>query len=165
MCHVEAFTTSRDQNWTKRSKPFSGGRSMDQGDIRTAEKTTNKNARLQFDLWPLEIKRSRASEGNDQAIKHTFCRSKNLIADAFSMLLQAPCQTDQEVSVPGSGPVPRLILSGNQTIWPRPSPVYSSQCTQIMENDPKPVITSELSLPVTGPWGIVVGSWWGLCLL
>ena len=68
-----------DQNWIpKWSKPFWGA---NQGIKVTSEllKSTIKNTRLQCDLWPLQIKRSRASEGIDQVIKHTFCRSKNLI--------------------------------------------------------------------------------------
>ena len=56
-----------------------GGRSRYQGDLQTTKNQRIKNARLQFDLWPPKIKRSGASEGNDQA---TFCQSKNLIAVA-----------------------------------------------------------------------------------
>ena len=60
--------------------PF-GGRSRDQGGLQAA-KSTVQNTQLQFDLLPMKIKRSRALEGNDEAIKHTFCHLKILIVVA-----------------------------------------------------------------------------------
>ena len=61
--------------WIKQSKPLLGPIKV------TSElpKSTIKNMQLQFGLWPLEIKRSRASEGNNQ--EH-FCRSKDFITVA-----------------------------------------------------------------------------------
>ena len=49
---------------------FGGGRSRYHGDLWTAKNQRIKKAWLQFDLWPLKIKRSGASEGNDHMIKH-----------------------------------------------------------------------------------------------
>ena len=56
-------------------------------DLWTAKKQQIKTTQLQFDLWPLKIKWSRASEGTDQVIKHTFCWSKTWLRS--QMLQQA----------------------------------------------------------------------------
>ena len=60
------------------------GRSRHRGDLKTAKNQRIKNAWLQFDLTP-EIKPSGASEGNKQAIKDTFCLSKNFITVANAL--------------------------------------------------------------------------------
>ena len=93
--HNSEFPTSQNlyeddvckyrEYWTcekmKMSKGLLGGRSRYQGDLRTAKNPRIKNSpsRLQLDLWPLKIK---WSGGTDQAIEHTFCQPKNLIAVA-----------------------------------------------------------------------------------
>ena len=53
-----------------------------QGDLWTPKINGSRTHSCNLTLDPLKIKRSRASEGNDQAIKHTFCRSKTLIPAA-----------------------------------------------------------------------------------
>ena len=60
-------------------KALFGGRSRDQGDLRTAKINRSRmhGCNLYFDLS--KIKRPRASEGYDQAIKHTFGQAKSLI--------------------------------------------------------------------------------------
>ena len=71
-----------DQNWIQRSKSLFGGRSRIKVIL---ELLKLKNQQCTATIWPwlLEIKRSRASEENDQVIKHPFfCWSKNLIAVA-----------------------------------------------------------------------------------
>ena len=78
-----------DQNWIKQSKPFLR---TNQG-IKIACNCENQrimNMQLQFGLWPIKIKWSRASEGNDQAIKHDFCWSKILQATYKWLLLDMP---------------------------------------------------------------------------
>ena len=68
-----------DQNWIKRSKPFCRA---DQGAKVTSKLLKINDQELTAAMWPftLENQAIRASKGNDQAIKHTFCQSKNLIA-------------------------------------------------------------------------------------
>ena len=60
----------QDQNWIKRSKPFLRA---DQG-IKTTSKLQKSKDQCDYSLTfdPLNIKQSRASEGNNQMIKHNF---------------------------------------------------------------------------------------------
>ena len=65
-----------NQNWTKRSNTIFESLSRDQSNLGTVKinKSRMFSCKLTFDL--LKIKWSRASEGTDQAIENTFCRSK-----------------------------------------------------------------------------------------
>ena len=74
MSRVEAFVTGIKMESSDQS-PFWGSIKGSRTDKINGSRTHGCN--LTFD--PLKIKRSRASEGNNQAIKHTFCRSKALI--------------------------------------------------------------------------------------
>ena len=73
--HVQVLNMWEDKNVRR---PFWGPINH-QADLQTAKNPKIKNSRLQFDLWPLKIKRLGASKGKDEATKHTFCRSKGLI--------------------------------------------------------------------------------------
>ena len=59
----------RDQNWIKQS-------SADQGDFWTAKINGSRTHGCNLTFDPLKIKHSRTSEGNNQAIKHTFANQK-----------------------------------------------------------------------------------------
>ena len=67
----------RDQDWIKRSKPFLRA---DQGIKVTSKLLKINNQECMAAIWPLTLGNQviKASEGNDQVIKHTFCQSKKL---------------------------------------------------------------------------------------
>ena len=88
MSRVEAFATGIEIAWIKQSKPFLRA---DQGDLQTVQIEHN------LILEPRKIKQSRASEGNDQAIKHMFLWSKILIpvanASTDDVWVTTPCSS------------------------------------------------------------------------
>ena len=68
----------RNQNRIKRSKHFLRANQGIKGTSKL-RKSRIKNARLQFDLWPVKNQVIKGLRRADQATKHTFCRSKILI--------------------------------------------------------------------------------------
>ena len=117
--------------WTREKMKMSGGLFGGRSTIKvTSEllKSKNQKLQLQFDLWPLKVKWSGASEGNDQTIKHLFCRSwsQTLQQVTYKWLPLGVADFDRQKvclitwSFPSGAP-DCLIFSGNDLRLAQPS--------------------------------------------